>query len=135
MQPRWQKGAFATRDGLALQGFDPVAYFAASRATPGRPDLETDWGGARWRFSTDANRQTFLADPGLYAPRCGGYCALAVSLSGNPDAPSAPAGSPHYWTVESGRLYVNANWLANTLFWLFARGRRAEEVWARLSAG
>lgn len=135
MEHRWQRGSVAGADGeLAMQGYDPVGYFKVGRAARGSAEHEASWSGVRWRFSSAENRDAFVAAPESYAPRCGGYCAFAVSLSENPKAPAAPPGSPQYWTIEGGRLYLNANWFANALFWFFARGRRAEEVWERLSA-
>src|SRR5687767_3989555 len=64
--------------GLALSGYDAVAYFTESRAVKGDARFEVVWNGARWRFASVENRDRFRAEPVRYAPRFGGYCAWAV---------------------------------------------------------
>ncbi|MCB9763702.1 MAG: hypothetical protein H6739_28290 [Alphaproteobacteria bacterium] len=87
--------------GLALQGYDAVAYFEDSKPTKGSSDFTHDWGGATWRFSTAAHRDAFAADPVRYAPQYGGYCAWAVSqgYTANID--------PVAWKIVDGKLYLN----------------------------
>src|SRR5690606_40143287 len=58
--------------GLAIGGFDPVAYFAVARAVRGREGIEHGWNGGGWRFVNDGNRRAFARDPEVYAPRFGG---------------------------------------------------------------
>lgn len=88
-------------DGLALRGFDPVAYQVAGAPTPGDPSLTATHEGAVYRFASAANRDAFLADPARYAPAFGGFCALGASYGKKIDA------DPHAWRVVDGRLYVN----------------------------
>ncbi|WP_237217407.1 YHS domain-containing (seleno)protein [Falsiroseomonas oryziterrae] len=95
------KPAVLTEAGLALRGFDPVAYFAAGAPVRGEQRFEVEWGGARWRFASAANRDRFLADPARHAPAYGGYCAWAVA-----QGYTAP-GDPRHWRIEGGRLYLN----------------------------
>lgn len=87
--------------GLALDGYDAVAYFTESRAVRGRADLEFEWDGARWRFASPANRDRFAKEPQRFAPQFGGYCAYAVSQGHTASA------DPEAWSVVNGRLYVN----------------------------
>lgn len=94
-------GKVNTFEGLAIEGYDPVAYFTQDRAVEGSPDLAADHGGATYRFASAANRETFLADPKKYAPRYGGYCAYAMAQGA-----LAPV-DPHAFTVVDGRLYLN----------------------------
>jgi len=88
-------------DGLAIEGYDPVAYFTDSSAIEGSAEFEAQYGGATWRFKSAGNRDVFVADPAKYAPQYGGYCAYAVSegytASIDPDA----------WTIVDGKLYLN----------------------------
>jgi len=56
--------------GLALKGYDPVAYFADSRPVPGRPEFTARHEGATYRFASAASRDLFLAAPARYAPQC-----------------------------------------------------------------
>lgn len=90
-----------TKDGLALSGYDAVAYFTESKAVKGSPQFEHQWSGARWRFASAAHRDAFAASPEQYAPQYGGYCAYAVSR--NYTAPT----DPEAWTVVEGKLYLN----------------------------
>lgn len=92
---------FATH-GIAINGTDPVAYFAENRPVPGAAGITADWMGATFRFASAANRDRFLSDPEAYAPRFGGWCAYAVA--GNYVAPTLPEA----FTIWQGRLYLNA---------------------------
>jgi hypothetical protein len=87
--------------GLALSGYDAVAYFTESRAVKGSPEFEVPWDGARWRFVSAANRDRFLREPARFAPQFGGYCAYAVSQGHTATA------DPEAWSVVDGALYVN----------------------------
>lgn len=88
-------------DGVAINGYDPVAYFTVGKAVRGEASFTSDWNGAVLRFATWENKATFDSDPEKYAPKYGGYCAYAVSqgytASTDPDA----------WTIHEGRLYLN----------------------------
>lgn len=88
-------------DGLALNGYDAVAYFTQSRAVKGDPRFELAWDGARWRFTSLENKQRFESDPARFAPQFGGYCAYAVSQG------HTASGDPEAWSVVDGKLYVN----------------------------
>lgn len=68
-----------SRSGLALGGYDPVAYQAEGRAVSGRPDYELIYDGAVWRFSTASNREAFRDSPGVYEPAFAGFDPLAVA--------------------------------------------------------
>lgn len=93
---------YTPENGLALGGYDPVAYFVAGRPVLGQARFETGWRGARWRFASQANLDRFLAAPEAYAPQYGGYCAWAL---GARDA-LAP-GDGRHWRIVDGKLYVN----------------------------
>src|SRR5262245_41926195 len=60
---------------LMLNGNDPVAYFSAGRAAPGRADIKTVHQGATYRFASEENRRQFIAAPDRYAPQFGGFSA------------------------------------------------------------
>ena len=59
--------------GLAIEGFDPVAYFTDSAAVRGVADFEAAEAGAVWRFRNEGNRASFVAHPEVYGPQFGGY--------------------------------------------------------------
>jgi hypothetical protein len=90
----------AAPQGVAVGGFDPVAYFIDGRAQPGAPDIALRWRGVVWHFTTPAHRAAFEADPKAYLPQFGGFCALSVA-EGRP----VPA-SPEHWVLFEGRLYM-----------------------------
>ena len=89
------------KSGLALKGFDVVAYFKEGKAVEGKKDFEHTWMDATWRFSTAENRDLFAKDPEKYAPQFGGYCAFGVT-SGY----LAPI-DPTAWKVVDDKLYLN----------------------------
>ena len=86
---------------VAIEGTDPVAYFAEGRAVEGSSDYTHRWMGAKWRFKNAANRDAFVADPEKYAPQFGGYCAWAVSQGYTASI------DPEAWTINKGKLYLN----------------------------
>lgn len=100
----------ADEAGIAIGGYDTIAYFTAGRPVIGSAEFEHRWNGATWRFSSAANRDLFAANPEAYAPRFGGYCAWAISQ--NYLAP----GDPQIWRIVDGRLYLNYNARAKLLW-------------------
>ena len=87
--------------GVAIKGYDPVAYFTEKTAVKGDSDFEYEWSGAKWRFASSENLETFKSDPEKYAPRYGGYCAYGVANN------YLVKIDPEAWTVYEGRLYLN----------------------------
>jgi hypothetical protein len=86
--------------GLAIEGFDPVAYFTESVATQGSPDFEAREAGAVWRFRNDGNRASFVAHPEIYGPQFGGYDPVDLGRG------VTYAGNPRFWAVVGQRLYL-----------------------------
>jgi hypothetical protein len=86
--------------GLAIEGYDPVAYFTENEAVLGLPDFEAAEAGAIWRFHNEGNRASFMAHPDVYGPQFGGYdpvdIARGVTLAGN----------PRFFVVTGQRLYL-----------------------------
>ena len=89
------------RKGVAIKGYDPVAYFIMSKPVKGEKDLVVSWMGATWRFASARNRDLFEKDPEKYAPRYGGYCAYGVANN------YLVKIDPRAWTVFEDRLYLN----------------------------
>lgn len=88
--------------GVAILGYDTVAYFTDGRPVKGSPDFEYVWLDARWRFASAAHRALFASDPDQYAPQFGGFCTIAVGLG-----VLAPIIDPEAWVIVDGRLYLN----------------------------
>jgi YHS domain-containing protein len=96
-----EKPVNATFFGVAIKGYDPVAYFTDGKPVEGRSDFAYEWNGATWRFASAAHRDLFKGSPEKYAPQYGGYCAWAVSqgYTANID--------PASWAVVHDKLYLN----------------------------
>ena len=92
---------FSDRDGLAMRGADPVAYFTEKKMLKGTASFGHEWQGAKWLFASAQNRDTFAAQPEKFAPQYGGYCAAAVAVG-----TVAPA-NPTAWMLVEGKLYLN----------------------------
>jgi hypothetical protein len=86
--------------GLAIGGFDPVAYFTDGAPRLGKGEFEYRHGGVVWRFRNAGNRAAFVADPEVYAPRFGGYDAVGIARG------AAVPGDPRQWIVSGERLYL-----------------------------
>ena len=65
--------------GLAIGGYDPVAYFTDGKPLPAEPIWNCSYGGAVWRFRNIGNRAAFAAHPDVYMPQFGGYDPLGVA--------------------------------------------------------
>jgi len=89
------------RGGVAINGYDPVAYFTQSEPVKGNANHSVQWNGAIWHFATAANKDAFATNPNAYAPQYGGYCAYAVSKGATAKT------EPDAWTVHNGKLYLN----------------------------
>jgi YHS domain-containing protein len=59
--------------GLAIKGYDPVAYFTLGKPVEGKKEFEYKWQGAKWRFANEDHLNLFRSDPEKYAPQYGGY--------------------------------------------------------------
>jgi YHS domain-containing protein len=117
-------------NGLALQGYDPVAFHTESEALPGEAAITAEHEGATYRFATAANRDLFLEDPARYAPAYGGYCAYGVAKGG-----LYPV-EIDTWQIVEGRLMLNYD---DEVSHKFDRKRaafveKADSSWPRLVA-
>ncbi len=114
--------------GLALSGFDPVAYFTDSKPKMGRPEMEWSRDGVVWRFANEGNRAAFAESPDVYMPRFAGYDPVAIARG------TSVPGHPLFWAVIGERLYVFYNDTARAAFVadpgriIEAAGRRWPEV-------
>ena len=89
--------------GVALKGYDTVAYFTEGRAVKGKSEFSYNWNDASWYFSTLKNRDLFAANPERYAPQFRGHCAYGLAKG------KLVAADPEQWTIVDGKLYVNYN--------------------------
>jgi len=97
-------------DGVAIEGYDPVAYFTDSKPVKGSSQYTYRWEGAVWHFASAEHRDAFAKSPESYVPQYGGYCAYGVSQGHT--APVDPAA----WKIINGKLYLNYNREVQQLF-------------------
>jgi hypothetical protein len=70
----WAKSFINKNEGgVALRGYDPVAYFTLGKPVEGKKEFEYNWQDARWRFANEDHLKLFKSDPEKYAPQYGGY--------------------------------------------------------------
>lgn len=86
--------------GLAIYGYDPVAYFTDGASKVGRDDLELKHAGVVWRFHNEGNRDAFAQDPDVYMPQYGGHDPVAINLN------IARPGHPDFWAIHNDRLFL-----------------------------
>lgn len=89
--------------GIALHGYDAVAYFTTGKPTQGNPAFKAGYVGATYYFASAENQKKFKANPAAYAPQYGGFCAMGVALEKKLD------GDPTVWKIVDGKLYLNVN--------------------------
>jgi YHS domain-containing protein len=87
--------------GIAIRGYDAVAYHRLGTPTPGRAEHSLDYQGARWHFANAEHKGLFAANPEAYAPAYGGYCAYGVAQG------YLVKVEPDQWQIVDGQLYLN----------------------------
>ena len=91
----------ASSTGLALQGYDPVAYFTVGEATKGDYKITALHNDALYRFASEENKVAFEENPEAYLPAYGGYCAFGTAMGFKFD------GDPNYWKIVDDKLFLN----------------------------
>lgn len=100
--------------GFVAEGYDVVSYFD-NKAEKGLKEFATTYDGAKFKFSSEKNLNTFLSHPEKYVPQYGGYCAYAIALKNK-----KVKIDPETFEIRDGKLYLFYNaWGTNTLeLWL-----------------
>lgn len=124
-----QNPAFNNTKGVAIKGFDPVAYFTQQKAVEGNESFNYDWSGSKWLFSSQANLEAFKENPEKFAPQFGGFCAYGVSE--NHKSPT----DPNAWTIVDDKLYLNYNLKVKELWSkdIPTRIKKATDLWPSLN--
>jgi len=121
-------GPISTSHGVAMEGYDSVAYHTEQKAMTGRREHRLTWNEVEWRFATKYNQELFAADPERYAPQFGGNCANAVSIGMTKKA------DPQVWFMDNDMLYVFSGEDAKSNFLTkISNGvlKRSHESWAK----
>jgi YHS domain-containing protein len=94
-------GEFFERNNVAIDGYDPVAYFIEMKPVKGSPEFHADYQDSTFQFASAAHRDAFTADPEKFAPQYGGYCAYGVAKGYKASI------DPAAFTVVGDKLYLN----------------------------
>lgn len=92
------------QSGLAIEGYDPVAYFTTQKAAEGSKDNSLIIEGVTYRFTSAQNRDLFKINPAKYQPQYGGWCAYAMGANGE-----KVAIDPETFKLIDGKLYLFYN--------------------------
>jgi YHS domain-containing protein len=117
------------REGVAIKGHDPVAYFTMNKPVKGSSSFMAKHDGATYWFANAEHQRAFIAQPAKYVPQYGGYCAYGVAKGAKPDI------DPTAFSVVEGKLYLNLNpdvqsrWLKDVPGYV----RSADENWKSLA--
>lgn len=118
-------GGYFERDGVAIGGYDPVAYFTEQKPVKGSPEYQSVHEGSTFQFASAAHRDAFAAEPDKYAPQYGGYCAYGMAKGYKAKI------DPAAFTVVDGKLFLNYNdtvrsqWLSDVSAYI----RKADANW------
>ena len=117
---------------VALQGYDPVAYFTLAKAVKGSDARQATHDGVIYQFSSDETLKAFQAEPVKYLPTYGGWCATAMAKGEKVEI------DPTNFKVTNGRLFLFFNaWYADAKkAWIKdepAQEKLADANWRKLS--
>jgi len=118
--------------GLAIEGYDPVAYFLQKKPVKGKKELSVNHEGVIYYFSSANNRATFLKSPSSFEPEYGGWCAYAMGAKAE-----KVSIDPETFKIIDNKLYLFYNRVfTNTLKdWNKAEDvlkPKADKAWKRI---
>ncbi len=99
-----RKAQFNLEKGVAIQGYDPVAYFTQGKAVEGNKSFAVFNQGVTYYFSSEANKEAFKKNPAAYEPQYGGWCAYAMGAKGE-----KVEIDPETFKIVGGKLYLFYN--------------------------
>jgi len=104
------------RAGIAIKGYDPVAYFTENKPVKGSPEIRSEHQGAIFLFSSQEHKSIFNKNPQKYVPAYGGFCSLGIA-GGYKDT-----FAPYAFDIVDGKLYLNLNM---NVHWFWKRNQKA----------
>ena len=113
---RWKKA------GIAIFGYDPVAFFMDKQAVVGNALSNFVWNGQIWQFSSEEHRQAFMQTPDKYTPAVNGECSFGHAFGLTFDA------NPRNWDIVNGQLHFNSAGWTRFIWKLFPSTRRALQI-------
>ncbi|MDR6873021.1 YHS domain-containing protein [Bosea sp. BE125] len=127
-EARQPVNTLGSSEGVAIRGYDPVAYFRNGGPRLGKAEFSVRHDGATWRFTSAEHKALFEVDPQRYLPAYGGFCAYGTSRG------YLVKIEPEAWSIVDGRLYLNYDlgvrktWLAKPQSYI----ARADANWPKL---
>lgn len=120
----------SSEDGVAIKGYDTVAYFKAGKALKGNESFTFLWHNLTWHFLSGENRDLFAANPMEYAPQFDGYCAWAMTEK------RKAITDPEVWKIVDGKLYLNCSMAAYEKWSKDIPGniQKANENWLKMNS-
>lgn len=122
-------GDFFETDGVALRGYDPIAYFTEGKPQKGQPQYSYVYKGSRFLFASAQNEQRFEANPDKYTPQFGGFCAFGTANG------LKVSTQPGAFAVVDGKLYLNHDSKVHAIWKNDVKGNiaAAEKNWPEVS--
>jgi YHS domain-containing protein len=96
-----EAGIVNTENGVAIKGYDPVAYFTQHQAVKGSAAFQAGYDGATYWFASAEDKALFEQQPAHYAPRYDGFCAFGAAQGHKADI------DPTAFSIIGGQLYLN----------------------------
>jgi YHS domain-containing protein len=123
-------GSINAANGVAIQGYDVVAYVTQQQAVKGDRAFRHEWRGVTWQFASAEHRDRFARSPDAYAPEFGGFCAYGVSRGYAVDI------DPQAFTIDDGKLYLNYSKRVQSTWNQDRAGyiEKARQNWPKVSA-
>lgn len=118
-------GEFFEKNGVAIEGYDAVAYFTDKKPVEGKKEFSAEYKGSTFLFSTAANRDKFIANPAAFAPQFNGFCAYGAAAGYKAKI------DPDAFSIVDGKLYLNYNNVVRVRWNLDTKGyiNKAEANW------
>jgi len=116
------------KQNLAIQGYDPLAYFTDNKPVKGKPEFKSTYSGATYYFVSAEHKTQFDKEPAKYEPVFGGYCAYGVSRNKLVEI------DPEAFQIMDGRLLLQYSKGVRTDFNKDAKGNlgKAKANWPGL---
>jgi YHS domain-containing protein len=118
-------GEYFEKDGVAIGGYDPVAYFTEMKPVKGSSVFHAEYQGSTFHFVSAVHRDTFMANPAKFAPQYGGFCAYGMAKGYKASI------DPAAFTVGGDKLYLNYNGTVRALWVLDIQSyvKKADQNW------
>jgi YHS domain-containing protein len=116
--------------GVAINGYDPVAYFTDSKSEMGKKEFSYKWNDAEWYFANKNHMELFKENPDKYAPQYGGFCAFGLSKD------KLSSSDPNAWQVVDGKLYLCTNDKVHEMWQKDIKGnvKKADKNWSKMNS-